>query len=164
MKNEEIQNLINCPKLILENPRKTSKTLQGSERNDFKLVAQNDQALIFRVFMRQNIKFPEHFSIGLEYTTPDNKDIKLVRYNGFHQHTNKVINTDKFEDFHIHTATQDALEEGLAAETFAIITKDYDTFEKALLSFWKDVNIIEDIYKYFDFLVDINIRQLKLDL
>lgn len=160
MKTEEIQALINCPKRLYNKPRKSSKVLKGSERNDFKLISKSDKDIIFRVFMRKSIIFPENFSIGLVYLTPSNQDVTLLRYNGIHQHKNKVINNNQFENFHIHQATCEALSEGFAAESYAIETRDYDTYEKALFCFWKDIKIQEDIDLYFDLA---NIDQLKLD-
>lgn len=163
MKNEELQTLLNCPKVISEKPKKAFSVRQGSEHNDFKLISIDNNELNFRVFMRKNSKFSENFSVGLEYIVKGlEDDIKLVRFNGVHKHINKIINDEKFETFHVHTVTQQAIEEGLKPESYAIITEEYKTFEEALILFWKRVNIQDDIHTYFPYLNDSKYPQLKL--
>ena len=163
MKNDEIQSLISCQKVITEKPKKAFAVRQGSEHNDFKLMDLDTNELNFRVFLRKNTKFPENFSVGLEYTVQSSEDdIKLVRFNGVHKHSNNIINEEKFETFHIHTATHEAIEEKLKPESYAIITEEYKTFEEALILFWQKINIQDDINTYFPYLNDFKSPQLKL--
>lgn len=98
----------------------------------------------------------------MDYFVPElGKEIKLVRYNGDHggEHKNHVINNFSFnEGFHIHTATEEAINAGIEEGNYAELTTRYSTFEQALGAFWKDVNILDDINKYF---ADYNQRQLS---
>ena len=56
--------------------------------------------------LRQNKNTVTDFSAILAFQEKGaNKDFKLRRYNGKHEHTNKLENR-KFFDFHIHYATQ----------------------------------------------------------
>jgi hypothetical protein len=60
---------------------------------------------MFVIKLRQNINTVTDFSAILAYQEKGaNKDFKLRRYNGKHEHTNKLENR-KFFDFHIHYAT-----------------------------------------------------------
>lgn len=60
---------------------------------------------MFIVKLRQNKNTVTDFSAILAFQEKGaNKDFKLRRYNGKHEHTNKLENR-KFFDFHIHYAT-----------------------------------------------------------
>ena len=153
MKNEEINELITCPKIIINPPKKNFKIINGSEQNSMTLVCKDDKNLIFAVRLRKHIKFFENFSIMLDLYVPTlDKEIKLIRFNGNHggEHTNKVINNLSFDSgFHIHKTTEEALNAGIRPEHYAELTNKYTTFEEALIAFWKDVNLLDDIDDYF---------------
>ena len=61
----EIDELIHCPKVIMDPPRKEMRLDRGSRRNDMGLASENGKRR-FSVFMRVNEAFRENFSIGLE--------------------------------------------------------------------------------------------------
>ena len=152
MKNEKIQELISCPKVVVDKPRRTFKNKGKHKENEFVLNAGNsDEKFIVR--LRKHSEFVENFSIMLEYFDLElEKDIKLIRFNGPHQsiHRNTVINDETWSSkSHIHIATQEAIEAGQRAENFAEITEEYQVFEEALILFWQRVNITEDIENYF---------------
>ncbi len=61
---------------------------------------------MFVVKLRQNKNMVTDFSVILTYQEKGaNQDFKLRRYNGRHEHTNKLEKL-KFFDFHVHYATQ----------------------------------------------------------
>ncbi len=80
---EEINFLVHCPKIIEEAPKKEMRVDRGSRRNDLRLRTKDGQAA-FHVFIRQNEKFPENFSIGLDYLPQDGGRVPLLRCNGPH--------------------------------------------------------------------------------
>jgi len=62
----EIDNLINCQKIIIEPPPKNMRVERGHLKKDMKLHSV-DSKHKFSVFMRMNERFNENFSIGLIY-------------------------------------------------------------------------------------------------
>lgn len=160
MKNEKIQELISCPKVIIEKPKRSFKIKGMHKENDCVLQGINTE-IKFIVRMRKHTEFIENYSIMLDYYEPElEKNIKLVRFNGPHSstHKNTVINNETWSHkSHIHIATQEAIEAGQRPENYAEITEEYQIFEEALLLFWKKINIQDDIEKYFP-----NIRQQSL--
>ena len=64
---EEIGELISCPKVITDPPKREMRLERGSRRNNMRLRSQSDDRE-FSVFMRINEAFQENFSIGLEYS------------------------------------------------------------------------------------------------
>ena len=152
MKNEKIQELISCPKIIVEKPRRTFKIKGMHKENEF-VLRELDSDTKFVVRMRKHTEFIENFSIMLEFYSRElEKDIKLVRFNGPHLsiHRNMVINNNTWtHKSHIHIATWEAIEAGYSPENYAEVTEEYQIFSEALISFWKRVNIVDSIDKYF---------------
>lgn len=161
MDNERILHLINAPKKIIKNPKKETKLIKGSYRNDFEVALIENESIKLKVHLRKNKKFSEHFSVILTYFVPElNKDIILLRYNGVHGiHKNKIIDNQEFNSFHIHQATAEAISAGFNSECWAYDTKDYKSFEEAVSKFWEDVCIKDDINKFFK---DLKVIQLFL--
>ena len=91
----EIDGLITCKKRITDPPRKEMKADRGSLRNDMQLESL-DGKMEFAVFMRINERFPENFSIGLNFIPRDEPgSFCLLRYNGPHgEHVNTPIEED----------------------------------------------------------------------
>jgi len=78
----QITALIECRKIIVVKPKKDMVIERAYFRNDMKLQS-SDKLHNFGVFMRQNIDYPENFSIGLDYSLPESSDrIILLRCNG----------------------------------------------------------------------------------
>src|SRR5580658_6766855 len=67
---EEIDELIACPKAVADPPRKEMKQDRGHFRNDMRLKS-TDEKFEFRAFMRRSEDFPENFSIGLAFLPKD---------------------------------------------------------------------------------------------
>lgn len=149
-KQQELEDLIICPKRIIEPPRKEMKLERGSFRNDFGLESISNKTR-FSVFMRKNESFPENFSIGLIVHSKDEyRSFFLLRYNGPHgDHVNDLLDPHPHFGFHIHEAKAEKIEEGFSPQLHAELTESYGSYEEALLHFLKRINI-ENAEQYFD--------------
>jgi hypothetical protein len=74
----------------------------------------------FRIVLRQSNYNALDFSIILAFCpTGSNQVFRLRRYNGkSHEHTN-TLESDKFYDYHIHTATERYQELGMREDSYA---------------------------------------------
>lgn len=147
----EIEGLITCKKRIADPPRKEMKADRGSLRNDMQLESL-DGKMGFAVFMRINERFPENFSIGLNFIPRDEPgSFCLLRYNGPHgEHINAPIEEDHPHfGYHIHNAKAELIEAGILPEKYAEITETYASYKEALFQFMKIINI-QDGEQYFD--------------
>ena len=89
---QDIGELLQIPKRIgAKTPSSGYREENGHRRCDLLLQAVSDEGTTFMVFVRQNSKFIENFSIGLRYQTGDKMlgTITLVRYNGPHGEVNR---------------------------------------------------------------------------
>lgn len=137
----EIERLINIEKVIFDPPKKEMMSRQGSLRNDFKLESVDGKEK-FHVFIRVSEQFNEDFSIGINHINKEGKSICILRCNGKHgEHRNHREGEEPFYDFHIHTATQEAVDAEETPEHFAEITSEYATWQEALLFFLKKINV-----------------------
>lgn len=66
---------------------------------------------------------------------------RLRRYNGKHEHTNK-IEKENFYDFHIHKATERYQNLGFDEDGYAEKSAGYNTIHNAIDCLIKDCNII----------------------
>lgn len=156
-----ISSLIECEKVIKTAPRKSMSVDPKNEftlRNDFTCVSSDGK--VFEIFMRVNTKLPFLFSIGLRYRSED-RIFTLCRYNGKHEHRNKIADRNKFDAFHIHKLYDQQLSDGLDSSIDAEVTEQYATFDEALYSFLVDCHI-KDWEKHFPHLED-SISQLRMD-
>lgn len=111
----------------------------GSYRNEATLESTDDQHR-FRVFFRQNAKFPENFTIGLDFISRDEPgSICLLRCNGPHGPHRLWPHHSQY---HIHRAKAENLNEGMKAEAFAEVTKAYASFPEAILHFGSICHIL----------------------
>jgi hypothetical protein len=149
----DIDELIGCPKKIDSAPRKELKLVGADWRNDMILAASDGTKGDFSVFMRKSEDFPENFSIGLVYHAIDGRgEITLLRCNGQHGVYNGGGGDSSHPhwDYHIHRASESALDAGERAEKYATKTIEYATFDEALQYFVVAVNLNEkDRNKYF---------------
>lgn len=148
----ELDELISCPKEVSEPPRREMELDGANWRNDAKLVASNRIQGDFAMFMRKNEDFPENFSIGLIYNPNDERGkIILLRCNGKHGDFNRSFNpAHSHFDYHIHRASEDAIEAGLSPEKDAVKTTEFASFEEGLQFFLKEVNLnTKDAGKHF---------------
>ena len=143
---EFVSELINCSKRVID-PPKALKIDRGNFKTNFTLQSV-DGKYNFYAFIRKNEKFPENFSVGLDYNPREEKGtIQLLRCNGPHgehvQYPHHIV-------CHIHKATADRINSGLKPEGNFEITNRYATLEDALQFYINYVNIIaDDKIKYF---------------
>ncbi|MDQ6701222.1 MAG: hypothetical protein M3Z36_13665 [Acidobacteriota bacterium] len=148
----EIDDLIECPKNIFEAPKRAMKLVGADWRNDMRLVSCDEPILDFSVFMRKNEDFPENFSVGLKYHPKDDRgEIILLRCNGPHGGYNASFDPDHPHwAYHVHRADEKAIDAGLKAEKYARITTAYASFEEALRYFVREINLnATDVSRYF---------------
>jgi hypothetical protein len=97
----------------------------------------------FSVFIRKNAVFDENFSVGLVYRSSDGRgEVILLRCNGKHGTYN--FNSDPNHphyDFHVHKASETAIEAGERAEKHAVKTTEFASYREAVQYFVKTVNI-----------------------
>ena len=144
---DDIQSLIHLPKVIeSKNPAVGYKEEKGQRRCDLDMKAMSNGGELFSVFVRQNLKFNENFSIGLRYSTGDPRlgSLTLVRYNGPHGEYSRHPDRH-FAKPHIHriTAAEIATGSSEPQERSREITDRYSTLESALLAFFDDIKAIE---------------------
>jgi hypothetical protein len=141
MNDIEINNLIQQKKAVQEKPTRDFKDSGQDMRNGFTALSE-DKNNTFSVFIRKNKNLIDAFSIGLIYHPKNEPQIVLLRFNGNHSdHRNEdgtIVN-----GFHIHKATQNAIENGYKPENFAENTDKYSSFESALSYFLEYINLSE---------------------
>lgn len=129
---EQILELIGEPKRLPPdyNDRLVLRPKHG--HNQRELAVEGDGGNTFRLILRQSQKNPLDFSVILAYQLPGtNRVIRLRRYNGRHQHSNK-LEGETLYDFHIHEATERYQGSGFDPETFAVASDRYSTIDEAL--------------------------------
>lgn len=160
----EIDSLIQCPKEISEAPTRDMRKDGAYLRNDAKLVATDDTKGFFTLFIRESAFFAENFSVGLNYHALDGRsELKLLRCNGKHGKFNRGNNafdpSHPHWAFHVHRATQDALDLGFEAGKTASVATEFASVKEAVQYLLKTVNLnAKDSAKYFP----VN-RQTELD-
>lgn len=164
---EEIKSLTSCPKVITEPPKKEMRWDRGSKRNDMRLRS-SEGDLEFSVFMRINEDFSENFSIGLDYSSQDERGtLCLLRFNGPHGDflANPPVAEPHFR-YHIHRAKPQNIAAGLRAEHGAEVTDRYASFRDALAIFLNEINVINAL-EYFPELsqpmLPLNIQEKELE-
>ena len=156
----EIESLIGLAKdIVSKTPAVGYRNENLHRRCELELTASSSPDTEFTVFVRQNDKFIENFSISLRYKTKDRTlgTITLVRYNGPHGETSRRPG-GHFGRPHIHRVTARELAEGNREpqERYRDITDRYGTFEEALSVFFRDI-AASNYLDYFGAL-----RQLEL--
>lgn len=149
---EQIQHLLDVPKKITKRtPAKGYNEENNHKRCDLELETTTDSEVRFSVFIRQNSKFIEDFSIGLLYRTNDRTmgTITLVRYNGAHGEFSRHPD-GHYDQPHIHRITEQELASGSKRPQVKHreITDKYISFEQALRAFFVDVGVT-DYVDYF---------------
>jgi hypothetical protein len=95
------------------------------------------------VMLRQNTINPFDFSAILGYRIPKSTRIfRLRRYNGRHQHDNK-IERETIDGFHIHEATERYQARGGKEDAYATRTDRYGTLNEAFKCLLRDCNFRE---------------------
>ena len=111
----------------------------------------SDDSITFVVFIRQNNRFIENFTIGLRYHTGDKTlgTITLLRYNGPHGESRPQTD-GHYAKPHIHRVTEAEIASGSRQpqERHREITDRYSTFEEALYVFFDEI-AITNLVEYF---------------
>lgn len=142
----ELQELLAMPKAIRDKRPARGYFRDGAQRRcDLELDAETDlHAGAFTVFVRQHLRFIENFSVGLRYRTEalDLGTITVVRYNGPHGDISRHPD-GHYAKPHIHRLTSDELQRGslYPMERHRETTDRYDTFERALRTFFLDAGV-----------------------
>ena len=146
---QEIDDLIACPKVISEAPKREMKLDRGLFRNDMRLKS-TDEKMEFRVFMWRSEDLPENFSIGLAFLAKDGSgEVVLLRCNGPHGGYNGSFDPGHpHYDYHVHRASVEMIEAGMRPESAAAISNDFASYEGALLYFLRATNVT-DARTYF---------------
>ena len=146
---EELEDLIKCPKLISVPPKDDFEVQKGNRKNQMRLVSVDNERL-FYAFMRQSEKFPENFSIGLNYRPKEQaEEVYLIRCNYKHGYSNDPINKETHFSFHIHWIQEQHLNSGIRKLRHKKSTDEYGTFQEAVMFFLKLVNVENfENYKY----------------
>ena len=139
----ELDDLITCPKEIIEPPRRELRLEGNQRRNDMRLRAQ-DGDREFRVFMRMHNEFNENFSIGLVHAPRDGSgEVVLLCCNGPHGEYNANFDPQHpHAEFHVHRASEEAIRAGFRPEKRADRTEHFASFREALSYFLREVNIV----------------------
>ncbi len=145
----ELDYLITCPKRITDPPRREMKMEEGYSRNDFRAESM-EGGHCFYVFLRRNERFPENFSIGLDYDPPIGGRVALLRVNGPHGDYNRSFDpAHPHSDTHVHWVNAEDVELGIQKLRRAKAVKEYASFEEAVWYFLKLARIPGD-GEFFD--------------
>lgn len=129
----EITELIIERKVLEANFRSKIKLRdkRGHKEQELDIRSVNDNQ--FRLILRQSSLNTFAFSIILAYCpVGSNQLFRLRRYNGkSHEHTNK-IESNKFYNFHIHTATERYQELGASEDGYAETSDRFSDFHTAI--------------------------------
>lgn len=139
--NNEIKALLEEPKTWPGRQKVNLKQELSHYRFDKKLESESEK--YFLVFIRQLVKEPLDFSVGLLYRDDiTGEKIRLLRCNGpLHPHKNKIENEILDLVFHIHEATERYIVNGFKSDSWAYETNDYFDIDSALNHFSKLANI-----------------------
>lgn len=141
---QRILELIELPKTIIRRrPSNGYREESGSRRCDLALRSGEHDDGTFAVFIRQNLRFTENFSIGLRYRADlPLGAVTLVRYNGPHGESSRAPD-GHYNKPHIHRITQQEVTSGSTQpqERNRTITDQYATLEQALRVFFNNVKV-----------------------
>lgn len=142
-----IEELINCPKFIVDPPKDIKQGRSSSSKKIFSLSSENGQ-FNFNGFITQNLTFTENFSVGLAYNPKEEKGkIVLLRCNGPH---GGIINAPHHAGCHIHKCTAERINNGLKPEGHIEMTDKYSTIDEAIQFYISLINLIHsDRQKHF---------------
>ena len=135
---EELAELMNCPKQVDDPPKREMRLDGKSKRNDMTLKS-TDAKHNFRVFIRQSDEFPENFSIGLMYVPNEEPgSFQIVRCNGQHggerAHPHHAV-------YHIHLSKADDINAGILEPRHIEQSPAYASFQEALAHFCRLTNV-----------------------
>jgi len=133
---EELGELISCPKIITEAERKDLTLDRGHWRKRLILLSE-DGKYKFSVFLRKADDFADDFSVGLIFHPKDEKEsLVLFRCNGPHEKTEDpaLLKKDHF-GYHIHKGKAEWINDGDREPKSSGLTKEYASFEESVYYF-----------------------------
>jgi len=118
------------------------KPKRGHKEQELELKTEDGDE--FRVVLRQSDFNPLDFSVILGYRIPkSNRVFRLRRYNGRHgEHSNR-LEGERFDDYHIHMATERYQQSGFKEDTYARPTSRYADFRAAIRCLIDDCGFVE---------------------
>jgi len=131
--NDEIFDLLNCPKTI-ENPSARVKVVDLIEKVNYRAVATDGSGLKFVVYKRQNLRpgMEDDFSCGISWILKSGESLTLRRYNGSnHIHRNYLEKIILARKCHIHNASEKYMRANRKDEGFAEVTDRYNKIDGA---------------------------------
>ncbi len=139
---QQLEDLISCAKVITRPPGRQMSLDRGSWRNDMELRAEHGDER-FEVFLRRAEALPENFSIGLVWCPREDPErVCLIRCNGPHgDFTGDIPAPVPHFSHHIHLATEAAIAAGEKPERSASPTDRFGSFEEAIAFFIDRCNI-----------------------
>lgn len=131
---EKMNQLQATPKRVVE-PVPRSWTEERGQRRKTLRLRSRDGKHNFRLFLRSNLRFPENFTVGLAWVSPDDGEVTLLRCNGPHgTHSSQGFPPDHpHYGCHIHRPSPDDALQGVTIERDAEPTTEYATLEEAVL-------------------------------
>jgi|SRR5208283_4369351 len=102
----------------------------GHYRKEYSIRADSGSEFVIKI--RQSAINLMNFSVILGYKIPGLHTVfRLRRYNGRHFHTN-LIEGNRFQDFHVHTATERYQKKGVDEEYFAEASAHHYDLQSAI--------------------------------
>lgn len=141
---QEISELILEPKVVSAEDWNGIRWDESRGHREAALNVRGDDGSEFKVILRQSRHWDIDFSAILAVNRRDISGLFLLkRYNGAsHEHTNP-LEGEKFEDFHIHTATERYQEyDPDRPEKYAQPTERYDTLSGAIRCLRSDCGFV----------------------
>ncbi len=129
---DEIEKLLRERKILPADFRQrlSLKAKRGHKERELDVIGESGSE--FRILLRQSDANPLNFSVILAYRVPgSNQFFRLRRYNGSHEHTNRLEGV-RMDDFHVHTATERYQDSGLREDAFASPSDRYADLPGAL--------------------------------
>ena len=111
-----------------------AKTEPRSKRghSESECAASGSTGRDYRLILRQNDRNPLDFSLIIGHLPSGSSLLfRLRRYNGKHQHSN-IIESTRFDDFHVHRATERYQLLGMKEDSYAEPSSSYSDINGAL--------------------------------
>lgn len=134
-----VDELIECPKIVIKADRKNMIEKNRSYRNNVQLKSK-DGKYSFIMFMRQSSEFLEDFSVGLTWTNANEywnakKPIILIRCQGPHD-SKQDFESDPHHSYHIHKLSPaDIKQRRFGKPSNCGITDHFSSFDEAIIYF-----------------------------
>lgn len=124
------------------NPRAQWQEQKGSKQKTYQLQSMDSQRK-YRLYLRQNLRLPDHYSCGISIEQTNGEVMTLARYNGSnHPHFNAIEGERIDFQCHIHLATERYIAAGMKADTYAKVTTCYNNLDGALRLIVADCHIL----------------------